>query len=211
MTDQHFLSIVQRKLLETANGGQSYDSELWTAPEAYRYTEQAQDKLLSQTHALVSLTTIAGVIGQRQYTLPTDWLATVAVAWQDTASGAIVEVPPADTLQVDMGLPTWMAANGTPRLWADGEFPTRTLQLMPAPAAAGTIHLHYVPRATTVTGQGVTLSLYDDLVYCGAQWGILERMLGKVGRAHDGGRAAYARQRMELCDTAVRLLLAGRA
>jgi hypothetical protein len=209
MRDQPFLSIVQRKLLETPNGGQAYDSELWTAEEGYRYTEQAEDQLLAKTHALVSVTTIAGVIGTARYALPADWLATVACAWQVTVTGAIVELPPADTLQVDAAFPTWATTNGLPRAWADAEFPTRTLQLMPAPDAAGTLHLHYVARAIPVTGQGSVLSLPDDLVYCGVQWGVLARMLGKVGRAHDAGRAAYARQRVELCEAAVRLLLEG--
>lgn len=209
MTDQRLLSMVQRKLLETANGGQSYDSELWTAAEGYHAAEQAQDRLLAATHALVTITTIAGVIGQARYALPTDWLCTVAAAWQDTATGTIVELPLGDTLQVDLVIPTWATVNGRPRVFADAEFPTRTCQIMPPPDAAGTLHLHYVPRGSTLTGQGVSLTVPDDLAYAGVQWGVLAQLLGKIGRASDLQRTAYAQQRVQLCETAVGLLLGG--
>jgi hypothetical protein len=209
VTDQALLSIVQRRLVETATGGQSYDSQLWTAEEVHRYVEQAQDRLLAATHAQVGIAAIAAVVGQAQYALPIDWLCTVSVDWQDPTTLAVTELPGGDTLQADCGIPTWPAASGTPRLYADAEFPTRTIQLMPAPDVAGTILVNYVPRGAPITGQGSLLTVPDELVYTGVLYGVLGAMLGKVGRAADPARAGYCRSRMALAQTAVTLLLQG--
>lgn len=212
MLDQDLLTAVQYALLEPPNGGLAWTEGLWSHDEVYGYLHLRQQQLLKSTHLLVGIAAIPGVINQARYTLPDDWLATVLVAWETAATGAVRELLPADMHQADLGAPTWEATPDVPIAWSDADLPTRTLQLLPAPAAAGTIHLIYAPIAVRPTGGD------DEPLGCPEEWalpvikyGVLADALGKVGRMQDPARARYAGWRAALGADVTKLLLSGMA
>lgn len=213
MIDQDLLSAVQTVLLEPPNGGLGWPSELWTKDEMYGALAFQQQQLLKVTHAFVGVAEIAGVIGQSRYDLPDDWIATVFAAWDEPATAStarrVREILPADMHQADLGVPLWEVTDDTPIAYSDADTPTRTIQLIPAPAAAGTIQLLYVPLAPTPTGAGEVLQLPDPWCLPVLKYAVLESALEKIGRAYDPTRAGYCRWRRQLGEQVTRLLLGG--
>lgn len=213
MIDQDLLSAVQTALLEPPTGGLAWPSELWTKDEVYGALAFRQQELLKVTHGWAGVATIPGVIGQARYTLPDDWVATVFAAWDEPASGStarrVRELLPSDMHQADLGLATWETTDDRPIAYSDADTPTRTIQLIPAPAAAGTIQLIYVPLAPTPTGAGEVLQVADPWCLPVLKYAVLESALEKIGRAHDPTRAGYCRWRRQLGEQVTRLLLGG--
>ena len=213
MTDQTLLTSVQYALLEAANGGLMWESGLWTTGEMYAALDLRQQRLLKVSHLLVGVAEIPGVIGQHRYDLPDDWLATVAVAWDVPAIGTVPrkvrELPRAEMYESDLGQPAWETTDATPIVYSDADTPTRTIQLMPAPVAAGTVQLLYVPIATAPTGLGEPLQVPDEWGTPVLKYGVLATALAKVGRAHDPQRARYCEWRGRLGEEVTKLLLKG--
>jgi hypothetical protein len=106
-------------------------------------------------------------------------------------------------------MPAWPLASGTPRLFADAEFATRTCQLMPAPDVDGVIELTYVPLAPGLDGSGAETTLPDTIARAVLPWGTIGTLLDKVARVSDGPRAQYCRDRVAIAETAVAILLKG--
>jgi hypothetical protein len=211
MIDQHLLTAVQYALVEPPTGGLSYASELWSVAEILGALDHRQQRLLKTTHLQVGIVEIPTVIGQERYTLPDDWLATALVAW-DTGTGTsrtVKEVFRADMHQADLGDASWEVTPGTPFAYSDADVPTRTIQLMPAPSAAGTIQVLYIPIASAPTGAGEHLQVPEELCLPVLKYGVLASALGKVGRAQDPQRAAYCEWRGRLGEEVTKLLLMG--
>lgn len=204
--DTDLLAIVGRLVIEAEDG--TWADDLWTRDEVLGYGTQAQQHFLRTTHALRGVVNLTAVIGQARYALPPDWIATVRVVWRPTV-GTPYELPVGDTFQADLAMPTWAVAPGTPRLFADAEFPTRTGQVMPAPDVDGVIELTYVPMAVALTGAGELAALPDTFARAVLPWGTLGSMLSKVARPHDGPRARYCRDRVELAEAATAIVLKG--
>lgn len=211
MIDQDLLTAVQIALVEPPNGGLAWPSELWTVQEMYGYLDGAQQDFLKATHALVGLADIPGVIDTSRYALPDDWIATVLVAWRDTATNRVRELLPTDSHQADLGMPSWVGTSATPLAYSDADTPTRTIQIIPAPSAAGTLHLVYVPSATHPIGAGEPLQLPDEWCTPVLKYAVLADALAKVGRALDPQRAGYCAWRRALGEQVTQLLLSGMA
>ena len=213
MIVEDLLTTVQYALLEAPNGGRMYESGLWTVDEIDTALDLRQQRLLKTTHMQVGIVDIPGVIGQHRYDLPRDWLATVMVAWDIAASGTVPrkvrELPNADMYQADLGQSTWETATGIPRVYSDEDTPTRTLQLLPAPNAAGTIILLYVPLAPRLQVQGEVLQVPNEWCAPVLKYAVLANALSKVGRAHDPQRAQYCEWRVRLGEEVTKLLLGG--
>ncbi len=213
MITEDLLTTVQYALVEPPNGGLGWESGMWTTDEMAAILTLRQQRLLKTTHLTVGVAEIPGVIGQARYDLPDDWIATVAVAWDTPAAGAVArrvrEVLPADMHQADLGAPTWETTTGEPLTYSDADTPTRTLQLMPAPSMTGTIQVLYVPSAPRLNVQGELLQVPDEWTTPVLKYGVLAAALGKVGRAHDPQRANYCEWRSRLGEEVTRLLLKG--
>jgi hypothetical protein len=208
LTDQQVLGVVQRRLIEGDDGGQSWPSALWSFGEVTLSLDQQQDRFLRATHCHVGIALVSAVIGQSRYDLPDDWIQTVLVVWRP-AGGAPIELPLGDSFQADLAIPTWSTVPGTPRLFADAELPTRTGQVMPAPDVDGVFELVYIPRGTTLTGQGEFVTLVDDLARAALVPAVLGDLLSKVGRGADPIRAQACKDRVALAEAAVAILLQG--
>jgi hypothetical protein len=208
MTDQELLSELQFALLEPPDGGQSWPSEVWTRDEVIGNLNSNTWGWLRDTHALmtrVDLPQLAANLGV--VTLPTDWLATGTCVWR-SAAGVRTPLGPVDRFEGDLALPSWEATPGTPIGYDEFEAATLTLQLIPRPAANGTLELLYVARTAAVNGAGITLPVPEEFL-SGIKYGVLGMLLRKVGRLVDPDRAAYAEQRYELTVMLTKILLGG--
>jgi len=208
MIDQDFLSEIQYALLEPPDGGATWPSEVWMRDEVIGNLNSAIWGWLRDTHAIVTrveaaqLAASLGVV-----TLPADWLATCACVWR-SAAGARTPLGPVDRFEGDLALPSWEDTGGTPLGYDDFESDTLTLQLLPIPAANGTLELLYVARTTAVNGGGTTLPVPEEFL-SGVKYGTLGALLRKVGRLVDAERAAYCEQRYNLTVLLTKILLGG--
>ena len=215
--DQDLFSMIQRKLNEPADGGQSFFTKRWTHDELIRIAQDRQDSLLKTTHLQIGMAqTIPGsgvleeVAGNPLVTLPDDWIATVALVRFPAGERSYL-VDLGDSWQADYADRKLVATPGRPRLCIDAETPSRTLRLVPAPATPAPLLLYYVPRAAALTGQGEFCTVPDELARPVLQYGILADLLGKTGRGQDLPRAGYCRQRVQFGSEVTEILLKGLA
>jgi hypothetical protein len=208
MTDQELLTEIQYALLEPPDGGQSWPSEVWTRDEVLGNLNSNLWNWLRDTHAIttrVELAILAAALGV--VPLPADWLATGAGVWR-AANGVRTPLGPVDRFEGDLALPTWETVPAVPLGYDDFEADTLTLQLIPRPAADGTLELLYVARPASVTGAGATLPVPEEFLDA-PKYGCLAMLLRKVGRLVDPTRASYCEQRYDLCVTVTKILLDG--
>jgi hypothetical protein len=215
LTDQTLFSMVQRKLNEPADGGQSFFTQRWTHDELVRIAADRQDALLKATHLQIGMAAsgqITGVLeeqaGVGTVGLPDDWIATVAlIRFPADARPYLVDL--ADSWSADYGDRTMVGAPGVPKVCLDAETPSRTLRLIPAPAVPAPLLLYYVPRAAVLTGTGESCTVPDEVAWPVLQYGMLADLLGKTGRAQDLPRANYCRGRWQLGIEVTEILLKG--
>lgn len=210
MIDQVLLSELQYALIEPPDGGASWPSGAWTRDEVLDLVNAAERTLLKETFLVVTraeqavLAADLGVV-----TLPADWMATLHLVWR-TAGGTRSPLGPADRFEADLMLPTWQATAAVPIAYADMEGDTLTLQLIPRPAADGTLEVLYVARPTPVNGEGRSFALPDEFLH-GVKYGGLGGLLRKVGRLQDPERAAYCDEQYLLTRILAGIVLEGGA
>lgn len=208
MIDQALLTEIQYALLEPPDGGQSWPSEVWTRDEVIGNLNNNLWGWLRDTHAIITRIELPILaVGLGIVTLPADWIATGSAVWRSAAN---VRTPlgPVDRFEGDLALPSWETTPGTPLGLDEFEADTLTAQLVPIPAADGTLELLYVARPLAVNGAGITLPVPEE--FCsGIKYGTLSMLLRKVGRLVDPERAAYCEKRYDLTVTLTKILLGG--
>jgi len=213
MTDQELLEQIQYAVVEPPDGGASWPSGLWTAAEVLEYCNQRQDRLLKETHLKTTVVALTGPLaGATTTTLPADWLGTQEVVWHDLADTLPYWVlHRADRFEIDHYGDVWGSTPATrPSVYAEYDDPTLVLRVAPPATVDSTLELRYVAQGTRLTGDGLSLTVPDDLAPC-VKYGALAAMLGKDGRAQDLQRTAYCEQRYQLGVDLVRLMLEGGA
>lgn len=206
MTDQDLLSELQLALLEPADGGASFPSEVWTRDEVLDALNAAIRELVRASQILATRTELNLLAGTSTVTLPADWMATFLMAWQ--ASGIRSPLLPTDRFEADTALLAWELLPSRPIAYADLDSTTLTVRLVPGTSSDGTLEIVYAARPTAITGSGTILPLPDELA-SGEKYGALQSLLSKVGRMQDPERAAYCADRVTLVETAADLLLSG--
>lgn len=208
MTDQSLLSEVQAALVEPADGGATWPSGLWVREEVTAQLTERQHRFLKDTLALISVSSNITVnIGDHRLALPADWIRTVSVVWLGS-DGTIRELLRADSFEADHAIPTWAGTNGTPIVYMEYDAEQLEIQIAPGPTVAGNLSLLYVAKGTTLTGDGTSLTVPDDLAHA-LKYGLLADLLSKDGRGKDPGRAGYCEERFALAIEASRLMLKG--
>lgn len=207
MTDQDVLELLQYALVEPPDGGSSWPSGLWTRDEVIAALNTAMRRYLRDTQAIVTRVEIPVLAGTNPVSVPTDWIATLAGGWR-TAGGVRTPLSPSDAFEVDLALPTWETTPGTPLVVLDGDDGTLTVRLAPVPDADGTLELLYVALPTAANGNGVTLSIPDEMLD-GIRYDTLASLLGKVGRGSDPMRASYCQERSDMNDLLTEIILGG--
>jgi len=196
MTDQELMSDIQRLVIEPADGGATWPSLLWTAPEVIGYINQRQNRFLKETACVTATGILVWPAGLAINDLPSDWIGTVRCVWRRTSiDNAYFTMYQGDDQSLDWGRPGWRSVTGVPLVWSDSEgaAPPR-LKIAPTPSVDGEIHLVYVACCDPVDGSGVFLTVPDDYTVA-LRYGVLADMYGKQGRAFDPVRAAYAESR----------------
>lgn len=205
-TDQDLMQQLQYTVIEPPDLGQTWPSGLWSMAEVAQYLDQRQNMVLKDTHFQFGIALIRAVAGTYVYDLPDDWINTIRVVWV-AINGTTKELTRSDLWEADNGLPGWTTSSGTPTLYYDGGKPI-TLQVIPIPAANGTLQVHYVPYAGVLDGSGQLLTLPPEMAHV-LKYGALADMFSKVGRAQDTARAEYCAQRFQLGVEVARLLVEG--
>jgi hypothetical protein len=206
-TDQAVLEQAQYTMLEPPDGGQTWDSDLWTLEEVSGYLTQRQNRLLKNTHLQVGIADITVTAGTAVFALPDDWINTIGVVYTDSG-GNTIELMRSDTWEADYGIPTWSYVQATPKLYSDADTEPLTIRIMPVPDDDGTLQIYYVPLGAPLDGSGELMTVPDEFVPS-VKYGLLSDMFAKVGRAHDPGRAKYCQDRFSLGIELGNLLLGG--
>jgi hypothetical protein len=119
-------------------------------------------------------------------------------AWRDTTSGVWSNLWRDNEFAVTAFMPSWAASAAIPQVYSVAVAPDFQVQVMPPPAANGTLHMVVAsagpaPNALAAP-PGVSLGIPDDFVWV-VKFGALADLLSKDGPARDPQRAAYAEQR----------------
>lgn len=208
MIDQALLTDLQYTLVEPPDGGASFPSGLWTREEVLASLNHRQDRLLKESLLLVSVAApIVLGLGVKRVALPADWLRTVVVVWR-SLDGRVRELVRVDSFEADHADSTWDTSSGSPLFYMEYDAATLEIQVGPAPDIDGTLDLLYIKQATELTGNGVSLTVPDELAHA-VKYGSLSDLLGKDGRGQDLARSAYAQQRFQLGVEAARIILNG--
>lgn len=184
ITDQTILSELQRVTLEgTGDGGATWPSGMWTQAEVLGYLNQRQNRFLAATGLFWTRAETAITINQSNQALPTDYIATILIAYK-TAAGLYRELSKMDALELDLILPTWPgASSATPRGYYEIDGATLTTYVVPIPTEAGSaLERYYVALGTALTAAGVNFAVSDEFVPT-IKYGGLAEMFSKVGPA----------------------------
>lgn len=198
VTDQTILSEMQRITLEgSGDGGATWPSGMWNSTEVIGYLNQRQNRFLAATGLFWTVREDAVVVAQAAQPHPTNWAATVFVAYR-RCNGPYVELPKMDQFELDLALVTWPGSFAfTPRGYYEADNATRTLYLAPTPTDEGAVlERYYVALGTTVSASGVIFSVSDEFVPT-LKYGALAEMFGKVGPAQNLVLAQAAEERWE--------------
>lgn len=208
MTDQELGTALQYGLMEPPDGGATYPSGLWTPAEVWASANERQNRFLKNSRYQVGSATLTAVIGVHRYALPDDWLTTVSLTWIG-ADGTVSPMDRSDSFEADHGLPTWSTTRGTPDVFMDEDSPLLTIQVAPAPIAAGTFALLYIPQGAELDGTGQLITLADEYATPVLKYGVYADLLNKDGRGKNPGKAAYAELRYQLGLDMSQILLRG--
>lgn len=198
VTDQTILSQIQRVTLEgVGDAGVTWPSGMWTQAEVLGYLNQRQNRFLAATGLVWKTAESAIAVGQTNQDAPTDWIATLFVAYK-SAAGFYTELPKLDVLELDLALPTWPGAtSATPRGYYEIDGNTLTTYVVPAPTAVGSaLERYYVALGTTLTAAGVNFAVPDEFVAT-IKYGCLAEMFGKVGQAGNPVLAQVCEERWQ--------------
>lgn len=206
-TDLDQLTEIQAVLQEDA----VFFNGIWTTAEVVAYFNQRQYRFLVETKLLASTITLGWIAGEPQQPLPPDWIATIAAAWHDLASGIWTPLPRSDFFEMDhLTGPEGAATVQFPQAYRDGDTTdTLTIGVTPAPQSAGEVALVYVALSETLDGTGQLIGIPDDWVPY-LKYGVLADMLAKDGRGRDLLRARYCEQRWQEGIVLAQALLEGR-
>ena len=209
MTQRELLEELQYALIEPPDGGDTWPSLIWTRPEVLDAVDGGVRALQRDVHLRVHGTHLRVAAGTTTIPLPSYWLATVFCVWRDTATQVRTPLGPVDSFEGDLAAPGWETTRGLPLGYADHDAESRTIRLVPTPAADGLLELLYVIALDRITGQAdLPLPVAPEFV-SGVKYAALGSLLRKVGRLIDPERAAYCDRRYELTRTAAEILLGG--
>ena len=191
--DNALLEEIQYHMLEDPDLGVTWASAMWTKAEVLGYLQQRQQRFLKEAPIMLGRAEIvdSAVISQP---LPEDWMITYRLVWKD-ADGTWTELPRVDHREMDLAYATWPSITAAkPRVFADTDSATLTIDVVPVATNTGEYEITYVPIAYSLSGLGDPLQVPAEFVST-IKYGIMADMFGKKGRAHDAARAEYCEAR----------------
>lgn len=199
VTDQNILNEIQHHVMETANNGASFDSDIWTIAEVVDWLNDRNRRFLAETRLIQNLGNITTVINQARYEL-NDLSATlidiIRIAWVKTSDNSSYEVSAFDPLRMDLLRSNWPSQQDTPVIYSRIVQPTTSIDLIPAPNVAGKLDIIYTDTGAALSNTAVVTTVPNDFTPY-VKWGVLADMFKKEGQSFDPLRWAYCRRRFE--------------
>lgn len=215
VTDQELLKRLNYHLLENGNADAttSPTTAMFSQSEMLAVLNQRQQKFLRDTACVQVLSTQGTTPQIGRYVLPTDWIHTRRLAWQQintpNPNGSLKSLVRTDAYQLDHGLLDWQQNFADPTAYNDGsDLPTLTVELAKAPSQAGQMELLYVPQPQTLDASGVGLNIPDE-AECALLFGSISDLLGSEGEGHDPERAQFCETMYQLVVDMTNSLLGG--
>jgi hypothetical protein len=186
----------------------SLSTDMWEVEEILAYLEEVQAEFLKRSAINFSRAGIPTIPQTQRHTLPADSVAVKRVAYR-SAVNVVWNLHRIDEWELDHLVSDWQYETDTPQYWLDG--PPGVIRTGKSGSIGGRLEVLYTPRGEDLTDPSSTdaTAVPNDFTFA-LCWGVIARMLSKVGRAHDPERAAYARSRYEEGLAAARLILGGR-
>lgn len=203
-TDQNVLNEMQYHTLETPDNGASLDSDMWTIGEWVDYLNARLAHFTDETKLILTRdNSLATVIDQTTYDLgvgiDTDLLRLHRVAWVD-AAGISHGLRQDSTLSYDRLLPEWTVASASqePEVYIRRLSNHLSVEIVPAPVAAGTLDVLYTKRPTQLpqVANATVLDIPNDFTPY-IKWGAMADMFSKEGQANDPQKASYCEARYQ--------------
>jgi hypothetical protein len=199
MTDAEILTQIQRVLVETADGGLTVSSGLWTPAELQDALNNGKQYVRTETVPFLERVTLPAVPNQIRYALPQDWVATQRVVWH-SADGSKMDLPRDSTWSMDYMEADWpVVAQGRPQVYTDTITPMPQIQVMPPSRDNGVLEVLYLSTSTVL----------PDLMIPIAKWRAVAILLAKDGRGQDLPRAKKANDLAEQGVQALNIFLKG--
>lgn len=200
LTDAYLLNDVIYKLLENGNADAAGACAIgqFTTSEIIRAFSDRQRKFLRDTGLVMTRSTQATIAAQSRVQLPTQWVTTERLAWQDTTSGSPqVALERVDAYELDNGQSDWQYNAGTPTFYSEYPLPTLSVDIAPAPNDAGSLELLHTALATALDGSGIALQIPPEFVD-GVVYGAIADVMNADPESTDVARASYCEQRYSL-------------
>ena len=197
--DTDILAQVGYHLLEYAGSGAYINTTQFSISNVAAALGEVVDRILGETR--LTVTDVEGVAGptpgQTRISLNAAVIQVHRAEWKDTASSVWTLLSRSDDIGAYGWANGWAQTSGAPRAYAEATTPPLGLDIIPAPAAAGTLSLlvtasqgySYAPSTP------VTLNLPDDSTWA-LTWGVLAAVLRQDAQSRDYRRADYAEQRL---------------
>lgn len=159
-------------------------SGAWPSPQLRRWVNEACKDIARRTESLQTKTTIAGVAGTQEYTLPAAMTRVTRVEWKPTGSDQIYPLEYADFNNMDS---VWWTQQSitqqTPRMYTMwGYPPSLKIVIYPKPPSAGTFNVYYyaLPTALATDGTQDSSNLpipegWEDCVYAYTEYMALRK------------------------------------
>jgi hypothetical protein len=185
----------------------SLSTDMWEVDEILSYISEVQAEFLKRSSIVFHRAGIPTIPQIQRHELPAGSVAIKRVGYR-SAVNVISNLHRVDEWELDHLVPDWQYETEVPLYWLDG--PPGVLRTGKSGSIGGRLEVLYAPRGDDLTDPTSTdeTAVPNDFVFA-LRWGVIARMLSKVGRANDPERAAYARARYEEGLSAARLILGG--
>jgi hypothetical protein len=197
------LTEMQEHLLENPNGGDSWDSGLYTSLEVRRRLDYRLMDFYKRTGIVTKRdTTLSTTADQRNQNYPNDLIDIIRIGYsQDGAAGQSIAVPRGSSREVD-----WYVNDVTddagasvamPYIFTLELAPVLQFSLVPAPANAWPLDFAYIPYPNEIVNNDTVIECPDDFTPF-VKYGALADLFGKSGEVLDPVRQDLCTQLYEL-------------
>lgn len=156
------------------------------------------DRVLGETRMVLYDYEGTSGIPSGRFTLDPSIVQVHRVEWKDTASGLWTLLDRTDDIGAYGWASGWSGAAGLPRAFSQSTTPPLTIDLVPAPVAAGSFSalVTYSQGYAYVASVPAALLTPDDALWA-LVWGTLAGVLRQDAQSRDSARADYAARRAE--------------
>ena len=198
-TDVSLLSSMCYALIEAQMSGATWNgTDMFTTADLVGALQRRRDQFLVETGMVLTRQLVAGPAPPiSRLPLPQAVIDVRRGAWIDAISGNVSLVWKNDEWRAQALRYDWATSTGIPTGMSVAVTPPVSAQLMPPPAAPGTLELLSVNSGAPLNpATGVLLGIPDDFAWV-VRWGALADLLGQDGQSRDPARAAYCEQRWQ--------------